>query len=358
MKDFVLFVALWVLPAQSALAERNEALVAGGEFSKVLTRIAFGSCAKEYKPQPILAKVAEVKPDLFVFLGDNVYGDTTDEDTLRTKYSQFGNKPEFRALLNATDVIATWDDHDYGKNNAGRHFLFKEKSKKIFLDFWREPLNSDRRKRKGIYADYMFGSKGKRVQILLLDTRSFRDDFKQRLVRKIRHNKISAYKRIYVEHDDESETMLGEQQWRWLEEQLRKQADLRIIGSSTQFGASYNGHEAWANMPHEQQKLANIISETGANRVVFISGDMHYSETSRMKTDATYPLYDFTSSGITQTTFHAYANKNRIDGPVKQNNYGMLEIDWVKQVIRFKIIDLSGEGKINRLVPMSELVFK
>ncbi|MDH5217935.1 MAG: alkaline phosphatase family protein [Gammaproteobacteria bacterium] len=358
MKSIILILTSWLLITQSVLAERNETLAAGGEYSNILTRIAFGSCAKEYKPQPILEKVAENKPDLFVFLGDNMYGDTSDEDVLQNKYSQFGSKPEFRALLNATDVIATWDDHDYGKNNAGRHFPFKEKSKEIFLDFWREPLISDRRKRKGIYADYMFGSEGKRVQILLLDTRSFRDDYKQRLVRKIRHSKISAYKRIYVEHSDKARTMLGKQQWRWLEEQLRKPADLRIIGSSTQFGVSHNGHEAWANMPHEQKKLANIISSTGANGVVFISGDMHYSETSRLKTDVTYPLYDFTSSGITQTTFHAFANKNRIDGPIMQNNYGMLEIDWAKQVIRFKVIDLSGEETINRLVSMSELVFK
>ncbi|MDH5218106.1 MAG: hypothetical protein OEX19_10445, partial [Gammaproteobacteria bacterium] len=73
MKHFVLLVMLFVVLfvtsglsfAQSASVERKEMPVAGGEYSKVLTRIAFGSCAKEYKPQPILSKVAEANSDLF-----------------------------------------------------------------------------------------------------------------------------------------------------------------------------------------------------------------------------------------------------------------------------------------------------
>ena len=40
-----------------------------------LTRIAFGSCADEEKPQPIWDAVLAYQPQLFLFAGDNVYGD-------------------------------------------------------------------------------------------------------------------------------------------------------------------------------------------------------------------------------------------------------------------------------------------
>ncbi|MET0658010.1 MAG: hypothetical protein ABW110_07620 [Steroidobacteraceae bacterium] len=49
----------------------------------MLTRIAFGSCAKQDKEQPIWDAVLASKPDLFIFLGDNIYGDTTDMQVMR-----------------------------------------------------------------------------------------------------------------------------------------------------------------------------------------------------------------------------------------------------------------------------------
>ena len=40
------------------------------------------------------------------------------------------------ALKKQTRVLATWDDHDYGNNDAGAEFPLKEMSKQIFLDFF------------------------------------------------------------------------------------------------------------------------------------------------------------------------------------------------------------------------------
>src|SRR5262245_32714787 len=53
----------------------------------ILSRIAFGSCAKQDKPQPIWNAVVELNPQLFVFLGDNIYADTLDMDVMRAKYA-------------------------------------------------------------------------------------------------------------------------------------------------------------------------------------------------------------------------------------------------------------------------------
>ncbi|MFM8711242.1 MAG: hypothetical protein ACKOC7_08185, partial [Sphingomonadales bacterium] len=113
------------------------------------TRIAFGSCAHQDRPQPLLRLAASYKPDRFIFLGDNIYGDTDNMDTLRAKYQRWGAKPEFKQLAATTPILATWDDHDFGRNDAGRHYPYKVPSKEIFLDFFKEPLQSERRKHPG-----------------------------------------------------------------------------------------------------------------------------------------------------------------------------------------------------------------
>ncbi|HRI60904.1 MAG TPA: alkaline phosphatase D family protein [Saprospiraceae bacterium] len=143
------------------------------------TRIAFGSCGSQEQPMPILDTALTHRPDLFIWLGDNIYGDTKDMAVLRDKYAKLAAKPEFKRLKQATHFLATWDDHDYGWNDSGRHYPFKKESKEIFLDFWEEPADSPRRRHEGIYTSYMYEENGKRLQIILLDNRSFRDDLRR-----------------------------------------------------------------------------------------------------------------------------------------------------------------------------------
>jgi len=322
------------------------------------TLIAFGSCAQEAKPQPILQQVADLRPDFFVYLGDNIYGDTYDMNVLRAKYAQLAAKPEYQALRRATTVLATWDDHDFGWNDAGRHYPFAKASKEIFLDFFEEPADSDRRKREGIYTSYLYHYGGKKLQIILLDTRTFRDNLRN--YRGELHNQSRYFYPLdYFPHQTSDSTLLGEQQWRWLETELRRPADLRIIGSSTQFGIEFNGYEAWANFPHEQQRMMDLIQKTRAEGVLFISGDVHYAEISKIQPSGAYPIYDVTSSGITSTWHFPTPNAHRIEGPVMENHFGLLSIDWkpADPLIRMEIIDISGNSRIEYTVPLIQLSF-
>ena len=102
-------------------------------------KIAFGSCGKQTHPLPIFHEVIKQNPNLFIFLGDNIYGDTNDMDILRKKYQELGTKESYQHLIQNTEVLATWDDHDYGQNDAGKHYPHKEESKEIFLEFFKEP---------------------------------------------------------------------------------------------------------------------------------------------------------------------------------------------------------------------------
>ena len=117
----------------------------------VVTKIAFGSCGYQDEPQPVLSLAAEQKPAAFIFLGDNIYGDTDNMDTLRNKYTRWMGQSDFKKLDSSTQLFATWDDHDFGRNDAGKWYPYKKESKEIFMEFFKEPANSERRKHDGIY---------------------------------------------------------------------------------------------------------------------------------------------------------------------------------------------------------------
>ncbi len=325
----------------------------------LVSKIAFGSCAHESSPQPILDLVVKHKPEVFIYLGDNIYGDTEDMNILRSKYDSLAAKPEFQRLIKSTRVLATWDDHDYGWNDSGKHYPFKKESKEIFLKFFNEPQNSDRRKHEGIYTSYMFEGNGKRLQLILIDNRTFRSDL--RWYRgELNDDSKFFYPLDYYPLQIEDSVMLGEGQWKWLEGELQKSADIRIIGSGSQFGISFNGYEGWANFPHEQKRFLDLIKKTKANGVMFITGDVHYGEISKLERKDQYPIYDVTSSGITSTWHFATPNENRIEGPIMDNHFGLLTIDWSKAdpAIKMEIWDIRDNQRVEHSIRLSEISFK
>src|SRR5437879_8884535 len=144
-----------------------------------LSRIAFGSCAKQDKPQPIWDAVVETKPQRFISLGDNIYADTEDMDVMRAKYALLDKQPGYQKLKKTCPILATWDDHDYGANDAGAEYPKKREAQQVFLDFFGVPKDDPRRKQEGVYNAQVFGPKGKRVQVILLDGRYFRSPLKK-----------------------------------------------------------------------------------------------------------------------------------------------------------------------------------
>ena len=140
---------------------------------------------------------------------------------------------------------------------------------------------------------------------------------------------------------------------------MNKEADVRLICSGTQFSIEYNGYESWANFPHEQQRMIDLISKTKANGVVFLSGDVHYSEISKMETED-YPIYDFTSSGLSSTWYFATPNKNRIEGPIMDNHFGLLTIDWSRAIpeIKMETFDIYDNQRIEYTISLNEISFQ
>ena len=81
------------------------------------------------------------------------------------RYAKAKANPGYSRLLRNARVVGTWDDHDYGLNDAGKEFDRKAINQRLMLDFLDEPLDSPRRKQAGVYASYTFGPSNKRVKV-------------------------------------------------------------------------------------------------------------------------------------------------------------------------------------------------
>lgn len=339
-------------PAAASPGVDHQALH-GEEPGFMPTKIAWGSCFQERNPCPMLDTLSGEKPDLYLALGDNIYGDTKDMGVLRRKYRRLARHPGWKALTESARVMGTWDDHDYGANDAGEHYKPREASKEIFLDFFDEPVGSERRSREGIYTSTILGKGDQRIQIIMLDLRTFRSNL-ARVKPKV-YPELGSYRLL---RDDEEQVLLGEVQWRWLESELKKPAEVRLIGLSTQLGTAHNGYEAWINLPKERERFFELLKKSRAEGVVLLSGDTHWAEISLVEREGLYPLYDLTSSSLNQVWDPAGANPNRVGKAYTKANAGLMDIDWEKRVIKTRMIDQWGEARISLEIPMDELTFR
>jgi alkaline phosphatase D len=301
-----------------------------------LTRIAFGSCAHQDKPQPIWDAVLDYRPELFIFAGDNVYGDLAPgaPSPLAEAYGKAATIPGFQALRAQVPVLATWDDHDYGRNDAGGDFPYREAAKTLFLDFWQIAADDPRRSRDGIYHAQTFGPEGMRLQVILLDTRSFRSPLVPT------DQRGAPGKERYVPDPDPAKTMLGAAQWAWLREQLEQPAEVRLIVSSIQVLAEGHGWERWGNLPRERERLFGLLAETGAGAVIFLSGDRHVGAIYHRPGVA----HEITSSGLNMTYPAAREAGPLRLGPIYgAENFGTVDIDWWAGRVTLAVRAANGE---------------
>ncbi len=313
--------------------------IAMAQASPPLSRIAFGSCADQKQPQPIWDAILAYRPELFIFAGDNVYGDSNRDDVvvMRKAYEKAGQIPGYTRLRETVPHLAIWDDHDYGKNDGGSEFPHKAAAKDEFLRFWKVSASDVRRTREGLYESRLYGPPGRRVQIVLLDLRWFRSPLM------ITDQRGAPGKQRYLPDPDPAKTMLGAAQWTWLAGELRKPAELRLIVSSTQVLAEGHGFERWGNLPLERQKLFDTIRASGARGVVFLSGDRHIGALYRETPAGLYPLHEVTSSGLNRAFRTAKEpGPNRLGDLYAEHNFGVIEIDWPGRKVTLALRDEGG----------------
>lgn len=300
-------------------------------------KYGLGSCLDQDLDQSIWGSIEKKNIDGFIFLGDNVYGDQSSGELDKLKRAYKKQKNKIPSWLNQKKVLAIWDDHDYGKNDGGKEYIYKEEAEQIFLDFWNIPQDDIRRNRPGLYFEKTQEIDGISIQMIFLDTRFFRDALLPT------DEKGAPGKERYVPQTDTSLTMLGEDQWTWLQEQLDKEVDHKIIVTSIQFLAMGHGWEAWKTLPHERQRLIDLVDQS-SSEVLFISGDRHRGGLYQFSTQSGKVISEMTSSSLNL----AFANDEE-DGPLRsgptfvQENYGEILLDKLTNTLTVNLKDNQGK---------------
>lgn len=327
----LLFLLIPVLGCSPTLTHQNSS--SGNEIH--LETIAFGSCNHEYDQQPLWNPIVSHRPDLWIWLGDNIYGDTDSMPVLKAKYELQNTNLGYQKLKAITQIIGIWDDHDYGKNDAGKEYPYKRESRNLMYDFLEIPQNSPLRQKEGAYGAYTFGSGDRNVKVILLDARYFRDNLEKK-------------DKAYVLN--ETGTILGEEQWNWLEQELKNNtAKITIIGSGIQILSKEHPFEKWANFPKERARLLKLLETYQVNGAILLSGDRHIAEISRTEIPGiTHPVYDVTSSGLTHTwkTYSDEPNTYRVGDLIARLNFGLIRLDWQKKGVN---VDLEIRGQADTL---------
>ena len=305
-----------------------------------IAKITFGSCARQNRPIPILDTIRADEPDAFLFIGDNVYADFYGMPAVPLyfwlAYGQLAARPEYQRLAERIPIRAIWDDHDYGTNDGGSNYAGKGVAKAFFVDFFSFAPDHPVHSHEGAYYSEILGRGERSVQLIFLDTRTFRSEL----------NRAELTDDCPVKHlvpsDGPEATILGEAQWRWLEAQLQVPAGIRLLVSSTQVIPTEHCVEKWANFPRERDRLFALLEKHRIVNLVILSGDRHFGEISRIDPpQGGPPLYEITASGLnTAGTPREEANSYRVSsGRIGVDHYGRILFDWQEGKVALELVD-------------------
>lgn len=324
---------------------------------QLIDRVVFGSCNKQELDQTIFDTIANTRGDVFMLLGDNVYSEDETDDpelqSLRDAYGVFAQSKPFERLRDTMPLLVTWDDHDFGVNDGGGDWPRKARSQALYNHAWAIPDKDPRATRDGVYFSRTVGPVGRRVQLIVLDTRYFRSP----LMRKAAGTGSGRY----VQSTGKNE-MLGEAQWQWLERVLQEPADVRILATSMQMIATGHSWEAWHLMPDERMRFYDLVTRTRANGLVMISGDRHMAAIYKQTEHVLYPLWEVTSSSLNLPLSDILDNivvepgKLRIGDPYYDANFGVIDIDWATRRLLLQVRDDRDRVVLGVSVDLDKLV--
>ena len=290
-------------------------------------KIAFGSCLDQDLPQPIWSTIQKDEVNAFIFLGDNVYGDDNSSGELNILQKAYSKqKLKLPSWLSEKDIYSIWDDHDYGENDGGNSYKGKKESQELFLNFWGIPNDDQRYTQEGIYFDHEFIADGVRVHLIGLDTRYFRSE-------------LDGGFRSYKVNDNDQATILGTNQWSWLNKTIKKDADLIILMTSIQLLATNHAYEKWSLFPSERKKMLKLIDGLDTTTIV-LSGDRHRAGIYKYNN-----IYEITASALNRPSSRKSSKETDpllLHEMYVKENYGLMLIDGGSKKVKFSLKDIEG----------------
>lgn len=317
--------------------------------SQAVSRLAFGSCFKVSRgASDVWDAIRSQQPQLFLFAGDTVYPDADEVDpalpSLHRAYGRLSSVEPFTRLRETVPVLPVWDDHDFGVNDGGADYPARRASEALFENVWDFPADDPRRAREGVYHAVTLGEAPRRLQVIVLDLRSFRSPWR------VTDERGAPGRERYLPDEDPGKTLLGADQWAWLERELAQPAELRLMVSSIQVLADGHGWERWGLLPVERERLFTLLRQTGSIPTLLLSGDRHVAGFYQRDIGVEAPLFEFTSSALNNTIPPLYrrrtlaeAGPHRLGALYGEANFGALAIDWEARRVALTLHGRTGD---------------
>jgi len=305
--------------------------------------IAFGSCFFLADADPtwggqdygggfgIFDAIAAKKPDLMIWMGDNLYfqdPDELDPAAMAIRYRRQRTFPPLQNLLTAAPHLAIWDDHDYGPNDADMSYVMKGDALQLFRRYWANP-SYGLPDVPGIFGRARWGD----VDIFLLDDRWYR----------------SANGAL----DGPGKTMFGAQQLEWLRNALiYSKAPIKLVVNGSQMWNKVNRFEGWNHFATEQRAFSDWLLAQKIDGVIFLSGDRHFGELLKIDRAGTYPLHEFTSSPLTSRPWAnpeagEQQNPDVVPGTlIGRRQFGMIRVSGPESDRSVALESYDGTGKL------------
>ena len=292
-------------------------------------RLAFGSCARHQldAEQPIFHAITAAEPDVFFWLGDNIYADSASEWVFAEDYRRQRSIASSLPLLRSVPQLAIWDDHDFGLNNSDWNNPARAASLAAFQNYWANP-SFGLPDCPGVFFKYAYGG----VDFFMLDGRYYRTP--------------------NAEPDGAAKTLLGKRQGEWLREQLlASRAPFKVLacGSGWSSADGPTG-DTWGAFLTERNALFDFIRDNAIEGVFCISGDTHFGEVNCIprSEQGGYDLYDLVSSPLAQATGGSFLDGDpemRIRLPwFRTVNFGLLDFAWEPEPkVTFTLRDVRGD---------------
>lgn len=289
----------------------------------------------------IFEDIYKKQPQFFLWLGDNVYLREADWNSItgiNYRYTHTRSNPEMQAMLGSMHHYAIWDDHDYGPNDSDRSYHLKKETLKTFKNFFANPNYIFD---EGITGYFQWAD----CDFFLLDNRYWR----------------TPNNRTDIEDHD----VIGEEQIQWLLDAMANSyAPFKFVVMGGQFINPMKRYEKHANVaPKERYKIMAAIEKLKIEGVVFITGDVHHTELSKLDIDGAYPLYDLTVSPLTSGVagYEAEKNPTQVEGSlIKERSYAKIDVKGSRKdrSLNIKVYNSSGEERWSYVINENELKFK
>lgn len=377
---------------KAELKLNQRAVPRGLDYSKAINKFAFGSGANQDRPQPIWKAILAQEPELFIFMGNNIFANEVSQKQIGEQYTKLDKIPEYREIRTKVPFLAIWDDLDYGLASGGGHNPVKEQARKEFLNYWAYVKDSISLNQGPLYHSKTIGGttvdKRRRrkisktvpsIHFILLDTRWNRDALLP-FVAAMTTNNIPAVAAPpqpapastpapsttvaptnneptpsdpapaehqnpkFVPSEDPKASLLGETQWEWLEDELKQPADLVVLVSPIQVIANDHGFERWGLFPKERERLFQLFRKTQPKNLLILSGDRSFGVVSKLDIKGWGTLTEVTSGTLNQPASAGVMEKDQTyQGEIySKENFGVVSIDWTNRAAKVELKNLDG----------------